>query len=218
MHPSPDPTPSAAPLRSGLSVRAWVTLLAVLFGALALDLVSKQLAFAHVGPQPVDIKALGRNVDDVLALTPPRTVIPRILNFHLVLNRGAVFGIGPGQRWFFVAFSVVAVIVGVYVFAYRTRAGNALTHVAVGCILAGALGNLIDRLIFAAVRDFLNIFPDIHIPFGLHWPNGSPFLFPWVFNIADMLLLFGVGLVVLRMQHIEHEHRHTAPTQPPAAP
>lgn len=205
--PQPSSSPFPGDHRSGRSVRAWVILLTMLLGGLAIDLTTKSWAFENVGPHPVDIRALGGRVDSVLRDIPPIEVVPRVLNLHLVLNRGAVFGIGPGRRWFFVVFSIVAVVVGVYVFAYRTRSNHTMTHVAIGSILAGALGNLIDRLIFAAVRDFLNLFPQIPMPFGWRWPGGSPDLFPWVFNVADMLLLLGVGLVILRMHSMELEHR-----------
>lgn len=175
--------------------------MSVLLIGLGVDLVSKSAAFRLIGDEPVLL-----NRDEILENPnwhPPadahRGAIPNVLALHLVLNRGAVFGIGPGQRIFFVVFTVAAVAVGIYVFATRTRTGDRLAHAAIGCILAGALGNLFDRIMFGAVRDFLKIFPDVHLPLNWTWPGGNSEVFPWVFNVADVLLLTGIGLLMLRM-------------------
>lgn len=206
--PGPDLRPPA-----GRSLASWLLLLAVLTLGLAADLASKSAAFAFIGDEPV---ALDRDV--ILAdpnWHPPADAhfeaIPKILDLHLVLNRGAVFGIGPGQRVFFVAFTLIAVAVGFYVFACRTRRGDALTHVAIGCILAGAIGNLFDRIMFGAVRDFLKILPETHLPLNWTWPGGNSEVFPWVFNIADVLLLSGIGLLMLRMNRRAEPAREGAP-------
>ena len=70
-------------------------------------------------------------------------------------------------------------------------------HIALALILSGALGNLYDRVMFGLVRDMLWLFPGVNLPFGLHWPQGSDQLYPWVFNIADMALLFGLGIILI---------------------
>ena len=114
---------------------------------------------------------------------PPVTVIPHVLSLKLTANPGAVFGIGAGQRWLFVTISVMATLVVLAVF-YRSRPRAWASHVSLGLILAGALGNLYDRVVFAAVRDMLWLFPGTG-------------LWPWVFNIADVSLLTGVGLMLL---------------------
>lgn len=114
---------------------------------------------------------------------PPVTVIPHILSLKLTANPGAVFGIGAGQRWLFVIISLIATVVVLAVF-YRSKPRAWLNHVALGLILAGALGNLYDRIVFAAVRDMLWLLPGTG-------------LWPWVFNIADVSLLTGVGLMLL---------------------
>lgn len=198
---------------AGRSLACWLALIIVVALGLSIDLASKQLAFALVGDEPV---VLDREV--ILSnphWNPPPDahykVLPRLLDLHLVLNRGAVFGIGPGQRAFFVVFTVLAVAIGLYAFAARTRRGDWLAHIAIGCILAGAGGNLFDRIMFGAVRDFLKIFPDTHLPLGWRWPGGNSEIFPWVFNIADVLLLTGIGLLMLRM------NRQAAPADKDAA-
>lgn len=186
---------------AGRSLACWMALFVVITLGLSADLASKQAAFALIGETPV---LLDREVilSDPDWNPPPdahRVAIQGVLDLHLVLNRGAVFGIGPGQRAFFVVFTILAVGVGVYAFAFRTRIGDWLAHIAIGCILAGAGGNLFDRIMFGAVRDFLKIFPDTHLPLGWRWPGGNSEVFPWVFNIADVLLLTGIALLMLRM-------------------
>lgn len=175
-------------------------LLTVFATGLGADLVSKRLAFERVWVEPVVLNR-GRILANPDWHPPParQVVVPKVLDLRLVLNRGAVFGIGPGKRWFFIVFTVLAVGVGVFVFAARTQRRDRVAHVAIGLILAGAIGNLYDRIQYAAVRDFLNMLPDVHLPFGWRWPGGSPEVFPWVFNVADMLLLGGIGLLMTRI-------------------
>jgi len=188
-------------LRAGRSIRSWLLLLSFLAIGIAVDLTGKQLAFDRVMSSPV---VLSREtiVSDPSWHPPyhdPIVVIPKVLQLRLVLNRGAVFGVGPGHRWFFVVFTVLAVVVALCVFAFRTNRQQVLIHVSLAFILAGALGNLYDRIRYGAVRDFLNMFPDVNLPFGWHWGNGSAEIFPWVYNFADVFLLCGIGLLMLRM-------------------
>lgn len=192
---------------------SWLLLLSVLLIGLCIDLASKSAAFRLIGDAPVvlDREEILGNANWHPPPDAHRSAIPGVLALHLVLNRGAVFGIGPGQRIFFVVFTVAAVAVGFYVFASRTRARDRLAHVAIGFILAGALGNLFDRIMFGAVRDFLKIFPDVHLPLNWTWPGGNSEVFPWVFNVADVLLLSGIGLLMVRM------NRRTEPAGAPDA-
>ncbi|NJS15352.1 MAG: hypothetical protein HC788_13065, partial [Sphingopyxis sp.] len=66
-----------------------------------------------------------------------------------------------------------------------------------GLVLAGALGNLYDRVVYGAVRDMLHMFPGVELPFGWTWPNGLRDVWPWVFNGADVSLLVGVGVLLM---------------------
>lgn len=191
------------------SMGSWILFIAVFSLGFTSDISSKIMAFRHVADEPV-------MVNRELLLTSPNwqppphdsvIVIPNILNLRLVLNPGAVFGIGPGQRWFFVVFTIIAMGIGLVLFAVRTRAGDYISHIAIACILAGAAGNLYDRLLYGAVRDFLNMLPDVKMPFGWHWPGGSPEVFPWVFNVADMLLLLGIGLLMIRINQVDKQYR-----------
>lgn len=189
------------------STKAWTTLLLVLVVALGVDLWTKSEAFARVAGFPVVLEPR-ETVSDPSYRIPwhngVRAISPDLLDFHLVINHGAVFGIGQNAREIFIGFTLIAVAAGVFIFGWWTRAKATWAHIAIGLILAGGLGNLYDRITFGAVRDFLYLFPRRNLPFNLHWPGGSPEIFPWVFNVADMLLLLGMAILLL---HSRREDR-----------
>lgn len=102
-----------------------------------------------------------------------------------VFNRGAAFSFlanaGGWQKWFFV---VLALGISAWLVAMlRQHAGDRLLSAALALILGGALGNVIDRLRFDAVVDFL----DFHWA-GWHFP---------AFNVADAAISVGVALMLL---------------------
>ncbi len=216
--PAPKDTapPAAAPqLPTFFSGSAWATLIISMLLSVAVDLATKAWAFRTLASSPVRIHR-----DDVIAannqlwmLVPDhttKTIIPQVLDFKLVLNPGAVFGIGAGKRWFFVVFTVVAIGVGLWMFATWTRAKDRLSHAAIGLILGGGLGNLYDRLTFACVRDFIHPLPDVKLPFGWNWPWGGRDIWPYVSNVADALLIVGVAILAWKAL------RHDTKTKPDA--
>ena len=97
------------------------------------------------------------------------------------------------------SFAVVAV------FGWWTQARSHLAHVAIGLILAGGLGNLYDRVVIGAVRDFLHMMPRWELPLGLAWPGGTTEVFPWVFNVADVLLLLGMTLLLIHVHFVDRK-------------
>ncbi len=104
------------------------------------------------------------------------------LRLTLVENRGVSFGLFQSDaawtRWALAGFSlIVAVSLGLW----ARRADRRLTAVAVGLIMGGAVGNLIDRARFGAVVDFVDVQ-------ALH--------FPWVFNVADSAITVGILLLM----------------------
>lgn len=203
------PTP-ARPRSTVATPSAWLTLLGVAATGLAIDLWSKALAFERVAGTPVqapraDVLALGPA--DINRLIPPHNpvkAIPAVLDFQLVLNPGAVFGVGAGRRWFFVVFTGIAIGFALWVFARWTSPRSRAAHVGLGLIFAGGLGNLYDRLVHACVRDFLHPLPGVPMPFGLSWPSGSRELWPWVSNVADALLLLGVAMLMASLWRAPH--------------
>ena len=83
-------------------------------------------------------------------------------------------------------------------------------------IIAGGIGNLYDRIRFACVRDFIHPLPHVKLPFGLTWPSGDPHLWPYVSNVADALLLIGIGLLLFRLWRNDSQ-RARRPEAPAAA-
>ena len=233
----PSPTPRSPPPAKR---RALLRFLAAVALLLAADLVSKTLAFERVGDRPVDLVATeadaeaerirrfreqgqasferyvvaGPDPTHVLSTQPPRRVVPGVLDLRLTTNTGAVFGIGSGGRFVFVGVSLLALgVVGWLFWASPPTAW--VQHAGLALVLAGALGNLYDRVRFRAVRDLLHLFPGVELPFGLSWPGmgggaGSE-LWPWIFNLADVWLLMGVGVLLL------HSATAARPSPPAAA-
>lgn len=179
-----------------------MVLLVTLVLGVVVDLGSKWLAFERVAGAPVlvdrqEVLAAGSgHLGDLIPPHRPVVVVRDLLEFTLVLNPGAVFGMGAGKRWVFVAFTLGALAFGIYLFHAWTRPRDSVAHVGLGLILSGGLGNLYDRLMFACVRDFIHPLPGVALPFGLKWPSGDRAMWPWVSNIADLALIIGVGLMM----------------------
>jgi signal peptidase II len=125
-------------------------------------------------------------------------VLPPLFNLTWVENRGVSFGLfGDGSaRWMLSAFSVaVAGILG----WWALRADRRLLVAAIGLIMGGALGNVIDRIRFGYVVDFLDFS-------GPHFFLGSIRIhFPWIFNVADSAICIGVVLLILDSIRAERE-------------
>lgn len=220
--------PAAVPERLALSapaahVRFWL----VVIGGMALDLWSKEWAFT------------------TLRQGGHRNLIAKVLEFHTTMNTGALFGIGAGQTALFVIASLVALALVLWMFA-QCPARRWFSQIALAAILAGALGNMYDRVFVrltpyvfqtgvgparlyceiarrsdgsillteyppnersmraelppalaadlepaaGCVRDFIRI--------SQQWFGGRN-VWPWVFNVADMLLVGGVGVLAIRL-------------------
>ena len=140
-----------------------------LFAAvLALDQATKALALASLDP------AAGGG---------PVEVAP-FFNLVLVWNTGVSFGMladaGGAAPWILVG---LALLIAGVVAAWLARERRALPRFALWLVLAGALGNIVDRVRFGAVVDFL----DFHLG-GYHWP---------AFNVADSAIVIGACLLIL---------------------
>ena len=178
--------------------------LAVAAAGLAADLLTKHLAFRAI----LDDPAAQRQMEELAARAQPRTaevvlrwldtqrrVLPGV-QLKLSTNPGVVFGLGMPRAIVNVA-TVLAIGLVCAMFGTSDRRAWAL-HLAMGLILAGATGNLYDRLfsevhlgvaglepIRCQVRDFINV--DLGF-----------FHYPWVFNVADAFLVIGVGILMLQ--------------------
>ena len=121
----------------------------------------------------------------------PVAIIPH-LNMTLAYNEGAAFsflaGLGGIQRWLFAA---LAIIVSVFIIGWLRRLAKdrVVTAIGLALVLGGAIGNLIDRLLYGKVIDFIDVYFDI----------------PWVmenyhfatFNVADIAITCGAALLVI---------------------
>ena len=198
------------------SAKAWVVLVIIVGASLFTDLASKRWAFESIGEHPVQIER------DLVLATPPdklavllgedaravMRVIPNVLEFRLVLNSGAIFGAGQGMRTLFIAFTVVALLFALWLFACRTRSGEWVAHGAIGFVIAGGIGNLYDRLVYGCVRDFIHPLP------GVTWPGSDREVWPYVSNVADALLIVGIVILMIKLWRTEDGESSGAPTEP----
>lgn len=113
-------------------------------------------------------------------LTRTVNVIPGILSWKLAHNRGAAFSMLYGKEWFLIGLTI-ALLAALIVYLLRHE-NNALTErTGLWMIVGGGLGNLIDRIAFGSVTDF------IHLDFVRFA----------IFNVADIFVCIGAGLVLL---------------------
>ena len=116
-------------------------------------------------------------------------IVPGYFDLTFVLNPGAAFSLLATlperiRNPFFILISVAAAVL-IIVYHARHLVGHRLATVSLGLILGGAVGNLIDRIRYGVVVDFL----DAHVH-QYHWP---------VFNVADSAISVGVTLLLLEM-------------------
>ncbi len=113
------------------------------------------------------------------------TYVASFFNIVRAHNTGAAFSFlaaaSGWQRWFFTAIGIAAAIFIVWML--RSHAGQKLFSFALACILGGAVGNVLDRLVHGYVVDFLQV----------HWRG---WYFP-AFNVADSAITVGAALLVL---------------------
>ncbi|MCM1367731.1 MAG: signal peptidase II [Roseburia sp.] len=170
----------------------------VMISLFAADLISKAIVNATV------------DVNSSVVL------IPKFLNIHNLHNYNAVFGssfmtnlLGSiGTRIFFGVFAVAASVVFVLVLI-KSKGGNKLFRVALAMLVAGAMGNCIDRMFLGYVRDFVEF-----EYFGLEIFGSKSF---YVFNIADAELVIGVILVAIYFIFIYHDKDSSTSTEEKSA-
>ena len=108
--------------------------------------------------------------------------INNFLNFTLAFNYGAAFSFlsdaGGWQRWFFMIFSFIVIIIISYMMVYDDNS----PYIAFSFVIGGALGNLNDRIIYGYVIDFIEVYYNT-----FYWP---------IFNIADVAISIGVILLL----------------------
>lgn len=123
-------------------------------------------------------------------------VVGDLVKLWYVQNSGAAFSLFPGALWLFLPVTVLALGMIVYFFrAFRDR-GPAI-HVVLGMILAGTLGNLVDRLRLGYVVDFISVgFGNVRFP---------------TFNVADSAVVVGIILLVAYLTFVDDRRRRDEP-------
>ena len=144
---------------------AWLPVFSIASALLILDRVTKYL------------------ITSVLFEGQSIPVIPDIFHLTLVLNKGIAFGLFKGRQYFFILLSGLAIL-SIAAYLWRRRRVGARLSLALGLILGGALGNVIDRVRLGHVIDFL----DFRV-----WP---------VFNVADSAIT--IGAVLLAWNVLRH--------------
>ncbi len=124
-----------------------------------------------------------------------REIIRGILSLTCRRNTGTVFGLFPGSNEMLIALTAAAIVIIMGYFLKNVVSEGSRVTAAAALIVAGAVGNLADRILFQSVRDFI----DLHI-----WP---------VFNVADVLICIGAaGLAYASLRPVgsesvrKHEH------------
>ena len=162
---------------NGKLILAWIgTALAIIL----VDQVTKYLASQHL--------AYGEGIE-----------ITSFFFFTLAHNTGAAFSLlanaGGWQRWFFVALGVI-VAVSLVIWMYRLKPHEKLTGWSLALVLGGALGNVIDRVVFGYVIDFIDVYLGSY-----RWP---------AFNVADSAICVGAVILVVQSLFSNEEQKDSS--------
>jgi len=130
-----------------------------------------------------------------------QVVLLPVLNLTMVWNRGVTFGLLNGLgAWGHVLLAMLSLAVVGALGIWLRRAESAVVAVAIGAIAGGAIGNVIDRVRFGAVVDFIHAHVDS--PWGeLSW---------YVFNVADAAIVCGVAALIINSQFLNRRQEKSA--------
>lgn len=159
-------------MTSRIPISRWIVFWALALGGAALDLTTKSVIFREVGEPG----------------SRPVAVIGDVLELHTNYNKGALWGFGRGVSHSSLIFASLSVVAGVAIVGWLFVGGAATSlplTVALGLIMAGAIGNCYDRLVFGQVRDFVHFHVD---SINFDWA---------IFNFADVMLVCGAATLVL---------------------
>lgn len=109
------------------------------------------------------------------------TLIPGVLDLRYVENTGAAFSMMRGMRWLFIPITMVIIAVLAFYLLRNRKQEKIYTRVALACVIGGALGNLIDRILYGYVVDMFE-------------PTFMNFA---VFNVADIFVTCGTAALVI---------------------
>ncbi len=156
-----------------LSIREYIIYSSVILSGVLIDQLSKWLATAYLKP-----------IGDL-------PLIKGVLHFTYHMNPGMAFGLLANNRWIFMVFSTLMILVLGYLL-YAGKLGTRLYNAAAAMIISGGIGNMIDRFFIGKVVDFIN-FELINFA---------------VFNVADSIVCIGAGLLIFALiLDIVKEHK-----------
>lgn len=119
------------------------------------------------------------------------TIIPKVLSIDYCENYGAAWNLFNNQVIFLIIISIIALV---FLLKYqKTFSLNIRNKIAFGLVFGGLLGNLIDRIFWGYVRDFISV-----IIFEYNFP---------IFNAADMAIVLGMGLILIAVLKKEDKHK-----------
>lgn len=150
----------------------WILVILIAILGTASDLLSKYLVFKFIGDKSSIV------------------IISKFLKFSCTMNSGIIWGLWSGNSVIFLVLTVLTIPLILLLFREINRQSDKpwlrrswLMAIAFGLILSGAIGNLYDRLVYRAVRDFI----DFYI---INWP---------IFNLADTYITIGAVLIIILM-------------------
>jgi signal peptidase II len=164
--------------RQRVGIGRWILFWSIALGGAAFDLATKQAVFNRVG-YPAE--------------TVP--IVKNILEIQTSQNTGALWGLGRGFPYSSQIFAVLSVVAAVVIFVWLFVLGAAVNlplTIALSLIMAGALGNCYDRLVYGYVRDFVHFHVDA-VGFDCA-----------IFNFADNMLVAGAITLVLYALRPDH--------------
>ncbi len=130
-------------------------------------------------------------VSSSMQLGQSQEIIDNFFYFTYAHNTGVAWGMLAGHLWLFIIVALVSAVLMI-VFFMRTRSDEVLTRFGLVLTFAGMAGNLIDRMVFGYVRDFIDV-----VIFNYNFP---------IFNVADMAVVIGVALIIIEIVFEEYIH------------
>jgi signal peptidase II len=140
-------------------------------------------AFTAITAFGIDQATKALVIANAATLNTGITVFPGFNLIH-VRNYGVTFGLLNGVPWWSLA--VLALAVCIWLTVLLVRSNSLIESLAYGAIIGGALGNVLDRVRYRSVTDFLDFYVG-----SLHWPT---------FNMADVFVVCGVGALLIAQQ------------------
>ena len=152
-------------LKINITRKGAIISLSVLVATLFIDLITKLLVINNM--------EIGQSIP----------LIKGVLNIKYITNEGAAFGMLADSRWVFMTVSALLILFLTALILIWSDAGP-LFYVSVSMILGGGIGNMIDRIAYGKVIDFIDF-------------CAFPRLWSWIFNGADSFVCVGAGLLIL---------------------